>query len=1126
MKRKHLLMLLLCSMLSFTYARTTTIISSKEFVGAPLKHDDIEDPAARLHAINNPTYKRIESIVGRTLNSMDSFLARAGFLGFCKTFPVTTPSITSFSPATAGKGAQVVITGTGFTGATQVTFGAKAATSFTIDSDTQITAVVGAGASGSVIVTNSDTSVVKTGFIYKVLEYNFENNTLDTTDANLDATLVGTPSFSPGATGNAICFSNSNNPGSYVVENYIKMPNDLIKSRSNFTISLKFKTSTFGAILGYQNTVVGGPAGNYVPILYIQTDGKLQANLWIGSSLKVISTIRVDDNQWHKVDLAVKPGSITIYLDDVLNVSNTGTANHLDMSFNNIGAANFYGGAWTNVPSGSYWLGFNGCMDDVVLFDRALTAQEIQDVTQLPPINSAPTDITLSPNSINENVIIGTAVGKLTATDKDLSDTFTFTLVSGTGDTDNSSFTISGDTLKTGTVFDYLTKSSYTIRVQVTDSGGLTFEKQLTITINNPNSNLDTDGDGVPDLVELNDGTDPNDPKKYKDTDGDLVPDYVETQDGTDTADPKKYKDTDGDGVPDYVEVLDGTDPNDATDFKDTDGGGVPDYVETILFPAYGLNATDPLKSSDDKQDTDGDGVPDYEEIKDGTDPKDPKDYKDSDGDGVPDYVEVIDGTDPNDPKKYKDTDGDLVPDYVETQDSTDTSDPKKYKDTDGDGVPDYVEERDGTDPNDATDFKDTDGGGVPDYVETLLFPLYNLDPTNPSNKADDDRDTDGDGKTDYEEIKDGTNPNDAPSNLNYLPSSLTSEKDKAINTVMPSSQGGRPLSYTISPNLPASLVFDTATGIISGNRTQAISGPVVYIVTATNKGGTTSTTITITYKASPTDIQISRTSLYEGNVVNVVIGLLSSTDPDEGDSHTYTLVSGAGSADNGAFTISGSQLLAARVYNHAAKNSYTIRVRTTDNGGLYYDEIIIITIKKLPTVTGRSSENYYNTVNGNPIISKGLSTQLQVNGTGIGSVNWSPATGLSSTNIMNPVARPLATTTYTVTITNTDGSVAVLQITVEVKDDYLVSPSNVLTPNNDGYNDFWTIQNIENYPDNEVTLFDRNGRILHKVANYNNRWDGKINGKPLATDTYYYLIRFRSNPSINIRGFITIVNQ
>ena len=112
-------------------------------------------------------------------------------------------------------------------------------------------------------------------------------------------------------------------------------------------------------------------------------------------------------------------------------------------------------------------------------------------------VNEAPTDLTLSNSSpsnllidistVAENQDIGTVVGNLTTTDPDANNTFTYSLVSGTGATDNSVFAITNNQLTTNSVFDYETKNSYSIRVRTTDQGGLFFEKELTIGVSNVN---------------------------------------------------------------------------------------------------------------------------------------------------------------------------------------------------------------------------------------------------------------------------------------------------------------------------------------------------------------------------------------------------------------------------------------------------------------------------------------------------------------------------------------------------------------------------------------------------------------------------------------------------------------
>jgi Ca2+-binding RTX toxin-like protein len=102
-------------------------------------------------------------------------------------------------------------------------------------------------------------------------------------------------------------------------------------------------------------------------------------------------------------------------------------------------------------------------------------------------INETPTDLTLSNSTIAENQAIGTAVGTFTSTDPDTGNTFTYSLVTGTGSTDNALFAISGNQFRSNGIFDFETKNSYSIRVRTTDQGGLTFEKQLTIGVTDLN---------------------------------------------------------------------------------------------------------------------------------------------------------------------------------------------------------------------------------------------------------------------------------------------------------------------------------------------------------------------------------------------------------------------------------------------------------------------------------------------------------------------------------------------------------------------------------------------------------------------------------------------------------------
>ncbi|CAK0767401.1 hypothetical protein WCLP8_4060001 [uncultured Gammaproteobacteria bacterium] len=102
-------------------------------------------------------------------------------------------------------------------------------------------------------------------------------------------------------------------------------------------------------------------------------------------------------------------------------------------------------------------------------------------VTTVSPTNYAPTDISISAASVQQSAGSGATVGSLTSTDANPGNTFTYTLVSGAGATDNAKFTVSGATLKFGN--QALTPGAYSARIRTTDQGGKYYEEALSVTV-------------------------------------------------------------------------------------------------------------------------------------------------------------------------------------------------------------------------------------------------------------------------------------------------------------------------------------------------------------------------------------------------------------------------------------------------------------------------------------------------------------------------------------------------------------------------------------------------------------------------------------------------------------------
>ncbi|WP_238656101.1 family 16 glycoside hydrolase [Paenibacillus piscarius] len=176
-------------------------------------------------------------------------------------------------------------------------------------------------------------------------------------------------------------------------------------------------------------------------------------------------------NQWYTLKATVQGNTIKGYVDGVLKTTWTNPANELTS-----------GGIGFRTTSAGVWYD-----------DAKVTA-----------IHNPPTDITLSATQVPELTTPGGVVGTFTTAHPDANQTFTYALVSGQGDADNSSFSIApqGDKLILRTTPDYEAKSSYSIRVKSIDANGLSLEKSFTIQVTdvdetpidaNPNSVRFTD---------------------------------------------------------------------------------------------------------------------------------------------------------------------------------------------------------------------------------------------------------------------------------------------------------------------------------------------------------------------------------------------------------------------------------------------------------------------------------------------------------------------------------------------------------------------------------------------------------------------------------------------------------
>ena len=159
------------------------------------------------------------------------------------------------------------------------------------------------------------------------------------------------------------------------------------------------------------------------------------------------------------------------------------------------------------------------------------------------------------------------------------------------------------------------------------------------------------------------------------------------------------------------------------------------------------------------------------------------------------------------------------------------------------------------------------------------------------------------------------------------------------------------PPGTTLNGLIPTIAVSPEATIAPASGVAQDFSTDVVYTVTAQD-AAVTPQQWTVTVNVPPADIALANSSIDENNAVNAVIGGLSATDGNASDAHTYSLAAGTGDTDNASFSISGSNLVAAIVFDYEAKSAYSVRIATDDSNGGTFEKEFALTVNDVTNIS------------------------------------------------------------------------------------------------------------------------------------------------------------------------------
>jgi gliding motility-associated-like protein len=260
-------------------------------------------------------------------------------------------------------------------------------------------------------------------------------------------------------------------------------------------------------------------------------------------------------------------------------------------------------------------------------------------------------------------------------------------------------------------------------------------------------------------------------------------------------------------------------------------------------------------------------------------------------------------------------------------------------------------------------------------------------------------------------------------------------------------------------------------------------------------------------------------------------------------------LVLGTGDTDNASFTIDGSSLNANNTsFNFETKESYNLRLRTEDGRDGAFEKAFIITVNNVNeapftlSLTNNTiqesdqAQDVGSLMSLDPDIGDSFTYSL-VSGTG--SMNnadfTTDGTTLKTAGMINFESG--ATRSILIRVTDAGGltfdqqfSINIEEVVIEPIRNYGTNTvgaevKNVFSPNGDGVNETWIIDDIKDNPINEVKVYAQGGKLIYSKVNYQNDWGGTFNNDPVPDGTYYYEINIYNGERI-IKGFLTIIRN